>query len=137
MIGRKKDEVCNTGKLRCTLQKDISEGLAFRELEALACSLLSVLLSFLHSWVTCQEPERLQSRSESGVHFNQRSADAVSDCARLSHNSAAVDIDDNVILGEVMSFLEWLLDHHVDAFAWSEMARERLAVHNDFSFTVA
>ena len=136
-MGAKKTKCATQVNCVAHLQKDISEGLAFRELEALACSLLSVLLSFLHSWVTCQESERLQSRSESGVHFNQRSADAVSDCTRLSHNSAAVDIDDNVILGEVMSFLEWLLDHHVDAFAWSEMARERLAVHNDFSFTVA
>ena len=74
--------------------------LSLRELEALASTLLAVLLAFLGSRVASQKTSALESLAQFGVEFAKRSSDPVTNGTRLPSGTPTLDIDENVELTE-------------------------------------
>src|SRR5690242_2810517 len=76
----------------------IGNVLSLRKLEAFACALLSVLLSFLDAWIARHETSVFEGRPQVTIILDQRARDAVPDCASLARGSAAGDIDNQIKL---------------------------------------
>src|ERR1044072_7592073 len=62
----------------------IGNVLSLRKLEAFACALLSVLLSFLDAWIARHETSVFEGRPQVTIILDQRARDAVPDCASLA-----------------------------------------------------
>ena len=71
---------------------DSLEKSALAELGSATSSLEAVLLTFFHTWVTCQVASCLKSRSVLSVCLKKRSCNAMSDSSGLSCVSAAVNV---------------------------------------------
>src|SRR5690348_17607778 len=93
-------------------QSTIGNNLALRKLEAFACALLSVLLSFLDAWIARHETGVFEGRSQVAIILDQRARDTVSDCAGLARRSAARDIDHQIKLVRRFGQLQWLPNDH-------------------------
>src|ERR1700749_2324001 len=78
-----------------TENRKLKTALAFRELEALARALLSVLLALLFAR---DESGVLERGAEVGVELHQRARDAVGHRAGLARGASARDVYDDVEL---------------------------------------
>jgi len=72
-----------------TKVKDGKDKLAFRELEALACALLAVFLSFMLAGIASQKAEMLELASQLDIEFDQGTSNTKARRARLPADSAA------------------------------------------------
>ena len=79
-----------------TKVKDGKDKLAFRELEALACALLAVLLSFMLASIASQKAEMLELASQLDIKFDQGTSNTQARRAGLPADSAAVGEDQYV-----------------------------------------
>ena len=86
--------------------------LAFRELEALARSGLSILLAFLHARVAREETGFLQNASQIRAVDAEGAGDAVRNRTGLTAHATAFDADDDVELGGGLRNLQRLLSQH-------------------------
>src|ERR1700726_1550641 len=74
------------------------EKLTLRELEALACALLPVLLAFLHTGVARQKSVLAQCRAQFGVEAADRAGESHAPRSRLPANAAALGRGHNINL---------------------------------------
>src|SRR5918912_3769156 len=107
-------------------------GLPFRELEALARALLSVLLAFFDARVARDEPRMLQGRAQVGVEFDERARDAVADRAGLACWPASIHVDENVKLVRRLGQLQRLADNHAQRLV-RKILLEGFAIDLDFA----
>src|ERR1019366_4813706 len=70
--------------------------LTLRELEALTCTLLAVLLAFLHARVASEEAFGLHLAAEFRVEELESAGEAHADCIRLAMDAATADICDDI-----------------------------------------
>src|SRR5215813_14010250 len=73
-----------------------SKNLAFRELEAFTRALLTVLLTLFGAGIAREQSGLFELLTQLGVELEQRARDAVTHCAGLTSNAAAVDVDHHV-----------------------------------------
>ena len=73
--------------------------LALAELRSATSGLQTVLLTFLHTRIAGEEASLLEALTKIGVGLDQRAADAVTDSASLTGQTATVHIDDDVHIG--------------------------------------
>src|SRR6476659_2609608 len=106
--------------------------LALRKLEAFACTLLSVLLSFLDAWIARYETGVFEGRAQVSIILEQRAGDAVPNRTGLTCGAAAGDVDHQIKLARRFRQLQWLADDHAQCFV-GEIALKRLAIYLDFA----
>lgn len=104
--------------------------LSLRELEPLTRALLSVLLTFLLTRITCDQAGLLQGRAEVGVEFHQRTRDPVTNRSGLSGRTTAIDVHKNVELADRVGQAKRLTDDHPKSFV-REVRIERTTIDND------
>lgn len=107
--------------------------LALRELRCTTRAFETVLLTFLHTWVTCEETCGFERRTEVRVYLKQGTGNAVADCAGLASVAAAVDVNENVVAAESFSRYKRLLDDFTECFEWDVIFCVT-AVDYDFTF---
>src|SRR5579884_1151215 len=110
------------------------ERLAFRELEALARALLTVLLTFVRSRIASQQTRLLQARPQLRVDLDQRARDSQPDGACLSGRTAAVGENQNIELVRHFGCEQRLARNRARRFV-GEIMLERPAVHRDLALT--
>src|SRR6266850_387480 len=86
----------------------MESSLSFRELEALARTLLSVLLAFFDSRIACYQSGLFQGRPQIGIEFKQRPGNAMADCSCLTSWTTTTNIDHNIKLSGSIGQLQWL-----------------------------
>ena len=120
------------------LHSEQSQGqvlLSLRELACSSCLFETVLLSFLHSGVSCQESSSLQGWSVSfSVSFAESSGNSVSQCSGLTSVTAAVYRSDYVELAFASSDFKRSLNLSLYDFL-GKVVVERLLVYCDISVT--
>ena len=70
--------------------------LAFRELEAFASALLTVLLSLMRASIAREKSELLELAAQLGIEFNQSAGNSKASCPGLSADTPAVGEDDDI-----------------------------------------
>src|SRR5580693_7378990 len=85
-----------TTTLPTTRKATTIERLAFAELEASACALLTVLLALFTARVAGNEAFCLERLAELGVEYHESAGDAEFDGVGLSHDAATLDGGDDV-----------------------------------------
>ena len=80
--------------------------LSFRELEALARALLSILLAFFDAGIARDQARLLQRRTKVSIEFHQRAGDAMANRACLARRATAANINQDVKLGGRLSQLQ-------------------------------
>src|SRR5205807_1892864 len=97
-------------------QSTIGNDLSLRELEALARTLLSVLLTFFDSRIAGNQSRLLQRRPQISVVFDESARDAMTNGARLSRGAAASDVYKDVELVRRLSQIQRLPNNHAQRF---------------------
>src|ERR1035441_1689306 len=103
-----KTPVCLLNPGLALASRDLFARLTLRELEALACARLAVLLAFLHPRIPREETLLAEDPFEIGRGLQERAGNAVTDGARLAGDAAAEDADKHVVLADVLRFRERL-----------------------------
>src|SRR5262249_11463470 len=93
-----------------------SKNLAFRELEAFTRALLTVLLTLFGAGIAREQSGLFELLTQLGVELEQRARDAVTHCAGLTSNAAAVDVDHHVEFVDRVGQLQRLADDHAKGF---------------------
>src|SRR5690349_13960049 len=106
--------------------------LSLRELEAFACALLSVFLSFLDAWIARYESGVFEGGPQVGIELEQRACNAVTDRAGLPRGTTAGDVDHQVKLVRRLRQLQRLPNDHAQRFV-GEVALKRFTVHLNFT----
>ena len=109
-----------------------SKNLPLRELESLPSPRLAVLLALFHARVARQKACLLEYSTQFWVVLQQGARDAVLGGTRLSVHSTAVNIDQNVELGQRVGSLKRLLHQHPVEFI-KEVRLKRLVVNGDIA----
>src|SRR5437764_4810716 len=105
----------------------LTNALAFRELEALARALLSVLLALFGARVARDESRVLERGAQIRVELHERARDAVAHGTGLACGAAARDVDDDVKLACRVGERQRLADDHAQGLV-GEVLLESLAV---------
>ena len=84
------------------------------ELRRASCRFEAVFFPFFHTRVTGEEPGLLENGAELRVELEERSGQAVADCASLSGNAAAGDGADDVELALRLGECEGLADDQLE-----------------------
>src|SRR6185503_4589650 len=100
----------------CNADFEIRRPLSFRELETLARSFLSVLLTFLDARIASHQSCLFQSRAKVRVVFHQGARNSVTNGACLSRRAAAVYIDQDIELCNRLRQLQRLANNHAQGF---------------------
>ena len=109
--------------------------LSLRELACSSCFLETVLLSFFHSGISCQESSSLEGRSVSfSVSFAESSGNSVSECACLTSVTTAMHCSDHVKLAFASSNFKRSLNLSLYDFL-GKVIIERFLVYCDISVT--
>ncbi len=106
--------------------------LTFAELRSPTCSFETVLLSFLHTRVSREESCLLQKGTVAVVCQKKRTGYAVTDCACLSGNTAALYVCYNVKLAEGVRYSKGLVDDQLQCLK-SEVIVNVASVDCDFA----
>src|SRR5262249_32664082 len=93
-----------------------NDNLTFRELEALACSRLTVLLAFLHARIASQKSCLLQNRAQLRVALAQGSRNSMLGCTGLPTHTAAADGDHDIELRGRLRCDQRLFNQHAVGF---------------------
>jgi len=114
------------------LKKVSLGGLTLRELEALASTRLSGLLTFLCTWVTAKEAGCLESRTELGIVNDQGAGDCQFDSVSLSVDSATFSDSSDIELVLQVCYLKWFEDLTLESKG-SEDVFKGIAINADFA----
>jgi hypothetical protein len=106
--------------------------LTFGKLKAFPGALLPVLLPFLDSGITCNQPGMFKCRSQIPIELNECARYAMTDRASLSCGSAAIYVYQYVELIGCFRKLQGLSNYHSKRLV-REISLERLAVYNNLS----
>ena len=90
--------------------------LSLAELGCATSSLETVLLSFLHSGVTCEKTCSLESSTVCLISEKQCSCDAVTDSASLTGNTTTVYVSNDIKLTNVVCEVEGLIYDELECF---------------------
>ena len=89
---------------------------ALAELRCTTCSLETVLLSFLHTWVTCEEASLLECWTEFCVELEESTCDTETDSTCLACEAATENCYVDVELAEKICFSKWLTNDELECF---------------------
>ena len=117
---------------RGCLKKVSLGGLTLRELEALASTWLTRLLTLFRTWVTAKETGCLESRTELGIVNNQGTGNSQLDRVSLSVDSATLGDRSDIELVLQVCYLKWLEDLALESEG-SEDVFEGIAIDADFA----
>ena len=90
--------------------------LSLGELACATSCLETVLLSFLHSGVSCEETCLLEERTVCGVSEEESSGNAVADCACLTGDTTTVNVSNDIELALCVCYAEGLVDDELECF---------------------
>jgi len=90
--------------------------LSLGELACATSCLETVLLSFLHSGVSCEETCLLEERTVCVVSEEESSGNAVADCACLTGDTTTVNVSNDVKLTCCVCYAEGLVDDELECF---------------------
>lgn len=108
--------------------------LTLGELEPSPSAALTVFLTFLNAGIPRDKPGPFEDLAAFRVILEERLADAVFDGSRLSRNSTAGDVDEDVKLVKRLGQFEGLEDDHLGGLP-GEVFPCFLVVHGDFTGT--
>ena len=98
------------------LRESVSGYLSLGELTCATCGFETVLLSFLHTRVSCEEACLLEKRAVRIVSEEERTGYAVTDRACLTGDAAALYVGNDVVLAYGVGNAERLIDNELEGF---------------------
>ena len=107
-------------------------GLALRELEALASTWLSRLLTFFRTWITAKKTSCLENRTERGIVNDQGAGNCQFDGVSLSVDSATFGDSSDIELILQVCYLKWLEDLTLESKG-SEDVFKGIAINADIA----
>ena len=94
--------------ITCTVLPVALGELTLGELTSLTSLLQAILLPFLHTRVTGQHAGLLKRAAEVRINGQQGTGNAVTSCASLARETAAINVNKHVIAASSFSDAKWL-----------------------------
>lgn len=110
-------------------------GLTFGELEAFACTRLTVLLALFHAWVTTKKEGSFKNGTKFWIVLDKCACDSKTDSTDLTIDAAAFSCNDNVKLIYQLGFLKRLKNSILQGKCW-KVVFEGAFVDCDFAGAV-
>jgi len=111
-----------------------NNNLSLGELACATSCLETVLLSFLHSGVSCEEACLLEERTVCVVSKEKSSCNAVTDSTCLTGDTTTVNVCNDVVLAHCGCYAEGLVDDELECFK-AEIIVDVTAVDCDLACT--